>query len=240
MESEEVWGNIVKGAMKIPFVKVDRDAFLRGELQPYCNASQIETAINESPTKVLTKKQIDKIANGCISHHLKLVCAASAVAGLPGGWSVLATIPADVTQYYAHIFALVQKMLYIYGCPDLQDGNGRIDDETLGIITLFVGVMFGSDMAKKASSELSKSLAEQVAKRLPKKHLTKYLIYNVVKEVAKWLGKEITKDSFAKGASKVVPLIGAPISAAVTYFAFKPMANRLKKHLDEQLSLQGN
>lgn len=240
MESEEVWGNIVKGVMKIPFVKVDRNAFLRSELQPYCNASQIETAVNESPVKVLTKDQIDKIAKGCIGFHLKLVCAASAVAGLPGGWTLLAAIPADVTQFYAHVFALVQKLLYIYGYPDLQDGNGRIDDATAGIITLFVGVMFGSDMAKRAIVGMSKCLAEQIAERLPRKHLTNYLIYNVVKEVAKWLGKEITKDSFAKGGSKVVPLIGAPISAAVTYVAFKPMANRLKKHLDEQLSLQYN
>ena len=67
--------------------------------------------------------------------------------------------------------------------------------------------------------------------------LTQYAIYNIAKQVAKWIGIKLTKDAFAKGVAKVVPLIGAPISAGVTYWAFKPMANKLRKHLDEQLQL---
>lgn len=67
--------------------------------------------------------------------------------------------------------------------------------------------------------------------------VTKYAVYNVAKQVAKWIGIKLTKDGFAKSVSKIIPLIGAPISAGVTYWTFKPMANRLKKHLDEQLNL---
>ena len=47
------------------------------------------------------------------------------------------------------------------------------------------------------------------------------------------IGVKITRESFAKGLGKIVPLIGAPVSAALTYWTFKPMANKLKKHLDE-------
>ena len=52
-----------------------------------------------------------------------------------------------------------------------------------------------------------------------------------------WLSKEPVSYThlFAKGAGKVIPLIGAPISAALTYWTFKPMASKLKKQLDNNL-----
>ena len=230
----DLWNKALKGAMAIPFVKVDREAFLRKELRIYCDYEQLNIAISESPTKVLSKSQISKIANGCIKYHLTLVCSASALAGLPGGWALAGTIPADIAQFYAHVFALTQKLLYLYGWPDLQNEKGEIDDETAQILTLFTGVMMGSQAAVEAVLNLTKELAKQVAIRLPKQALTKYAIYNVAKQVSKWIGIKLTKDSFARGLSKVIPLIGAPISAGVTYCTFKPMANRLKKHLDEQ------
>ena len=65
--------------------------------------------------------------------------------------------------------------------------------------------------------------------------MTKYAIYNISKQVAKWIGVKLTKDSFSRGVSKVIPLIGAPISAGLTYWTFKPMANKLKKYLDDEL-----
>ena len=233
----ELWNKALNGAMALPFVKVDRESFLRKELAVYCTFGQINTAITVSPVKVLTKAQINKIANGCIKYHLTLVCSASALAGLPGGWAMAAAIPADIAQFYGHVFALVQKLLYLYGWPDLTDENGKLNDDTAQILTLFTGVMMGSQVAIGAVNNLAKAFAEQVAIRLPKQALTKYAIYNVAKQVAKWIGIKLTKDTFAKGVAKVVPLIGAPISAGVTYWTFKPMANKLKKHLDEQLKL---
>ena len=217
----ELWNKALNGAMALPFVKVDRKSFLRKELAVYCTSGQLNTAITESPVKVLTKVQINKIANGCIKYHLTLVCSASALTGLPGGWFMAAAIPADVAQFYGHV----------------TDENGKLSDDTAQILTLFTGVMMGSQVAVGAVNNLAKVFAEQVAVRLPKQALTKYAIYNIAKQVAKWIGIKLTKDAFAKGVAKVVPLIGAPISAGVTYWAFKPMANKLRKHLDEQLQL---
>lgn len=233
----ELWNKALKGAMALPFVKVDRESFLRKELAVYCTSEQLNKAAVESPVKVLTKSQIDKIAKGCIKYHLTLVCSASALAGLPGGWFVAAAIPADVAQFYGHVFALAQKLLYLYGWPDLSDENGKLNDDTAQILTLFTGVMMGSKAASEAVKNLSKAFAEQIVIRLPRQALTKYAIYNVAKQVGKWIGIKVTRDGFARGVSKIVPLIGAPISAGVTYWTFKPMANRLKKHLDEQLAL---
>ena len=238
MENEkDLWNKVLSGAMALPFVEVDRESFLRKELALYCNIDELNIAVNESPTKVLNEKQISRIANGCIKYHLVLVCSASALAGLPGGWALAGTIPADIAQFYGHVFALAQKLLYLYGWPDLRSENGKLNDETAHILTLFTGVMMGSQMALDAVKTLSRAFAEQVVVRLPKQALTKYAVYNISKQVAKWIGIKLTKDGFARGISKVIPLIGAPISAGLTYWTFKPMAGRLKRSLDEQLKL---
>lgn len=237
VDTMDLWNKALKSAMVIPVVKVDRETFIRKELAVYCNPEQLNVAISDSPLKVLNKTQISKIANGCIKYHLTLVCSTSALAGLPGGWGMIGTIPADIAQFYAHVFALIQKLLYLYGWPDLQNEQGELDDETAQILTLFTGVMIGSQAAVETVQRLGMEFAKQVVIRLPKKALTKYAVYNVAKQVAKWIGIKLTKDGFAKSISKIIPLIGAPISAGVTYWTFKPMANRLKRHLDEQLNL---
>lgn len=230
----DLWNKAMKMAMAIPLVKVNREEFLKKELAPFCTPEQIQIAISETPIKVLTVGQIYKIANGCIKYHLTLVCSVSALAGLPGGLG-MGTIPADIAQFYAHVFALTQKMLYIYGWPDLQTEDGKLTDEATQILTLFTGVMMGSQVASDALKQLANAFAQQVAVRLPKQALTKHAIYNISKQVAKWIGIKLTKDSFSKGISKVIPLIGAPISASLTYWTFKPMANKLKRYLDLEL-----
>ena len=98
METAELWNKTLKAAIALPIVKVDRTEFIQKELSPYCTSEQIAQAINDSPTKVLTRSQLNKIANGCISYHTTLVCSASALSGLPGGWFSAVTIPADIAQ----------------------------------------------------------------------------------------------------------------------------------------------
>lgn len=49
--------------------------------------------------------------------------------------------------------------------------------------------------------------------------------------MAKWIGVKLTKDMFAKGVSKAVPIIGGMTSGMLTFVTFKPMANKLQKEL---------
>jgi uncharacterized membrane protein len=238
MDEITLWNKILKGAMELPLVKVDRAAFLKKELMLYCNPEDLEKVVSTSPVHFVDKKIVNKIANGCINFHLTSVTATSALAGIPGGLAMFGTVPADITQFYGHIFCLAQKLMYLYGWPDLTNEEGDLDDETVHILTLFTGVMFGEQMANQALKALEKELAKQFVKRLPRVALTKYSIYNIVKQVAKWIGIKITKDSFAKNVGKLVPIVGAPISGGMTYWTFKPMARRLKKHLDESWELR--
>lgn len=70
-----------------------------------------------------------------------------------------------------------------------------------------------------------------VAKKVAAKALTKTWYYPVVKKIAAMLGQKMVKATFAKGVSKVVPILGGAISGGLTLATFKPMAHRLQKHL---------
>lgn len=60
---------------------------------------------------------------------------------------------------------------------------------------------------------------------------TKY--YPLIKQIGKWIGINVTKNTFARSVSKVVPILGGLVSAGVTAAMMKPMAKRLKNHLRE-------
>jgi uncharacterized membrane protein len=61
--------------------------------------------------------------------------------------------------------------------------------------------------------------------------LTKTAIYPLIKQIAKWLGISLTKETFAQGIAKIIPIIGGVASGAVTIAMFLPMANKLKNQL---------
>lgn len=229
-------------ALAMPGVKVDRDDFLKKELCNYCSQEQIEQAISTRPIDIVPKEILDKIANACINSHTTKVTAISAAAGIPGGIAMAATIPADIAQYYWHVFVLSQKLAYLYGFPDLRDENGNLTDTSSDILTLFVGVMMGAAAANQAIKEISKEFAKQVIKRLPQKALTKTIYYPIIKQIAKWIGIKLTKDSFAKGVGKAIPILGGIISGGLTYATFRPCAKRLQHKLQENTVLlkEGN
>ena len=220
--------------MNLPVVTVSREPFLRKELAPYCDKETIDRAIIEGTKGVIDKKVIDKIARGCINYQTTIVCSVSALAGLPGGWAMLASIPADVAQFYGNAISLAEKLLYLYGWPDMMGESGEVNDQTSQTMMVWLGVMMGAQGAEAGVRSLLKALSTTAEKKLAQAALTKTGIYNLAKVICKWIGIKLTRDGFAKGVGKVIPLVGAPISAGITYFTFKPMSKKLKKELDYQ------
>lgn len=102
--------------------------------------------------------------------------------------------------------------------------------------------MMGAAAANQAIKEISKEFAKQVIKRLPQKALTKTIYYPIIKQIAKWIGIKLTKDSFAKGVGKAIPILGGIISGGLTYATFRPCAKRLQHKLQENTVLlkEGN
>lgn len=131
---------------------------------------------------------------------------------------------------------LAQELAYIYGYKDIWD-NGDLDIEQVkGELTLFLGVMFGVGGSASAVKMLSSSIAKQVLKKLPQKALTKTIYYPIIKKTATLIGVKITKQTFAKGVSKIIPVLGGVISGGLTYASMKPMGSRLKDTLAESIS----
>lgn len=231
------WNKVMGVALAMPGVKVDRDEFLRRELKSYCSPKQLDQAVFGRPTTVVSKDIIDRIANACINNHTTKVTTTSAVAGMPGGFAMAATIPADMAQYYWHVFVLSQKLAYLYGFPDLRDEKGNLTDTASDMLTLFVGVMMGASAANQAIKGIAKELAKQVVKRLPQKALTKTIYYPIIKQIAKWIGVKLTKETFAKGVGKAIPILGGIISGGLTLATFRPSAKRLQHKLQEVMLL---
>ena len=223
-----IWNSVLSRSLQLPFVKVDREEFLSKELSKFCTPMEVVTAIEEGPLGVLNKKEIDKLANQCISYHLTMVCGTSALMGIPGGWWMAGTIPTDLTQFYGHVLSLMQKLIYLYGWPSLTDVNKQLDDESKNIMTLFVGVMMGNKMAIEALTKVVTQVSKNTGVKISETVMAHYAV-----KIAQWIGINMTKEGFAKGVGKVLPLVGAPISATITYYTFRPMARRLKRHLDE-------
>lgn len=223
---------LLKSAVGLPGVRIDRTAFLSAALLPYFSDDVVQKAVAVNPAYAgISSEQIMKLANSCIKNESTKVTALSFAAGIPGGLAMIGTIPADLVQYFGHILRILQKLIYLYGWQELFDANGQIDDETANLLTLFTGVMFGVNGAANAIYKIADSAAQKTAKNLAQKALTKGAIYPIVKKVATALGIKMTKDVFAKSVSKVIPIIGGVASGGLTYATYKPMAMKLRNHL---------
>ncbi|WP_052190480.1 hypothetical protein [Chitinibacter sp. ZOR0017] len=230
-----ILNNVLRGALNIPGAKINRAEYLKTELSKRVPSQQVELAITRGVKHAAIPPSIIRdIALSSIQWHRAGVTSASAVAGLPGGWWMAATIPADLTQFFYHVVVILQKLAYLHNWPELFQEGGELDDETLYVLTLFVGVMFGSSEANKVLYRLSEMLATETANRLPKLALTKYGIYNLTKQIAKWLGVKLTKEKFAQGVSKAIPILGAIISGGMTWVSFSQMSNKLLQSLEKR------
>ena len=234
MSESNSWDKVMNLALSMPMVKVDRNTFLMNEFSMYDNADQLR---DKRPIDLFDAEAIERAARGVINSHLTTATVTSTAAGIPGGPAMAATMPADIAQYYWHVLVVAQKLGYLYGWPDLLDDKGQITEGTRNVLTLFVGVMFGAQAASKLVGEIAKRVSLQAAKRLPQQALTKTIYYPVVKQVAKWIGVKMTKDTFGKSVGKAIPILGGVLSGAITAFSFKPMAEKLQKHLREEMPM---
>lgn len=224
---------VLRNAVQLPLVRVKREPFLRSQLQRHFPKQVVDQAIAESPAAAgINADQLNSIAYDSINYETSKVTALSFAAGLPGGIAMAGTIPADLTQQMAHILRIMQKLAYLYGWPSLMDEeNSAIDDGMVNNLIIFAGIMFGVEGASNAIHRVAAQLALNVAKKLPRQALTKGIVYPVVKKIALALGVHMTKQTFAKSVSKVIPIIGGVVSGGLTFATYRPMACKLKDHL---------
>lgn len=198
----------------------------------------IDAAIATTPAQAgISSAEIDRIADDVISFERNCVSGISAALGAPGGWAMAATIPADIIQYYGYTLRAAQKLLYLYGFPEVDsDEDGlQLDSHTINQIILCLGVMNGVAGANNAVKGMAKALAIGVEKKLLNAALTKGTFYPLVKAIAKWFGVRMTKTVFAGFFKKAIPVVGGVIGGGITFLSFKPCCYRLKEALQDTM-----
>lgn len=224
-------------ALKTPGVNINRADFLEKQFMKNYPQEVIQDAIKFNPAHAgITVEEIDKIADQVIQYERNCVSGISLALGVPGGVAMAATLPADIAQFYGYMLRAIQKLLYLYGFPEINVENGvNIDDETMNIITLCLGVMYGVKGATASLKMLSAALGKGVEKKLLAKALTKGTFYPMVKKIAKWFSVNMTKQIFAGFFKKAIPVVGGVIGGGITYLSFKPCCDNLKKSLQDTL-----
>ena len=228
---------IVKG-LRVPGIRINRANFLQKELLKRYPQEMIDEAIRTNPMSAGIKpKDIDEIADQVIEHERRGVSGISTALSMPGGAAMLATIPADIVQYYGYMLRATQELLYLYGFPeiDVNEKESKFDSETINILIVCFGTMYGVVGANNALKSIAKGLGLGVEKKLMRTALTKGTIYPIVKSVASWFNVRMTKEIFAGFFKKSIPVIGGVIGGGLTYLSFKPCCVKLKESLQDTI-----
>lgn len=226
--------DIIIISLGIPGIRINRAEFLQKELQRYCTQEEISNAIEYNLTYAkISNEIIDKIADQVIKYERNCVSGISTALSMPGGLAMAATIPTDIAQYYGYMLRATQKLMYLYGFPeiDTSEKNGTFDSETVNTLTICLGVMYGVAGANSALRAMATGLANGISKKIMSTALTKGTLYPIVKNIAKWFGVKMTKKMLVGVVQKTVPVIGGVVGGGITFVTFKPCCDKLKKAL---------
>lgn len=224
--------------LRTPGIRISRSEFLKKELMKNYSEEIISKAIETTPAKSGIKAdEINVIADNVIKYERNCVSGISAALGTPGGLSMVATIPADIIQYYGYMLRAAQKLMYLYGFPEInvEEKGQTFDSETLNILIICFGVMHGVAGANNAIKLMAKGLAKGVSKKIMTTALTKGTLYPMVKKIAKWFGVNMTKKLLAGTVQKTIPVIGGVIGGSITFVSFKPCCDKLKESLQDTM-----
>lgn len=225
------WNKVLGSILEIPGAKVNRAKFLEGEFRQYCDGPSLNR-IKEgaSPYEVVTVATLNKIADKRIDFYARIASSISFFTGLPGGFTMLAALPADMIQYYFYLFKIAQELAYLYGFHDFCDENGKLTERSLNTLTILIGVMTGASGSINVVGQ--KIIISQALEQMPK-----IAFYQISKEIAIELGVRLSTRSIVKGVSLAIPFLGGVASSLITRYSFKPSAKRLKNRLEADLNI---
>lgn len=225
--------DVISAAIQVPGVRVNRDSFLC-EIFKEVDRDVLQSIIEKGPVEAgIECAVLKQKAHKLIQARTALSTGASFAAGLPGGLAMAATIPADMLQFYGVSLRMAQELAYLYGESDLWEKDLLDRDKVTNRLILYCGVMFGATGASQSVRILSSAMAKQALKKLPQQALTKTFYYPVIKSIARFFGVSMTKNTFAKGVSKVIPVVGGIVPGGITLATLAPVGLRLADTMDQ-------
>lgn len=223
---------IISTAIQIPGVKVDREAFLREIFTSYSEIN-IDVILLNGPVKAgVSRDYLKKLAKSIVDKRTLASSGASFLASLPGGWAMVASVPADVLQFFGVALRLAQEIAYIYGESDFWQAGHVSEEKVTSQLILYCGVMLGAGGASAAVRAYTVTVAKNIALKSPKIILPN-AIFKIINVITKSIGIKITNKLLVKGASTIIPVIGGVISGGITFASMRPMGNRLIDTFDE-------
>ena len=218
--------NLMEQALKIPKVKVDRSAFLSEAFAK--EGILVRQIVEEGPVACdYSDIELDAMAEKLILRRTSESSALSFAAGIPGGLAVAATIPADTLQFFAMSLRLAQELAYLYGAKDFWNCDGEEGVFVRYQLICSLGAMFGITGAPAATRLLSSHLALRAVGGTPQRATTRAFWDPIVKRISRELVLRLTTDTASKGVAKLIPVIGGFFSGGMTFFAMKPMGQKL-------------
>ena len=219
-------------AAGLPGIRVDRVKFLHNLLKKNY-PDETWTAIGSTPAEAgLSPETLDKLADQVIRTETAGLCGISAATGIPKGWLILISLPADIAQYYAHMLRLVQKLDYIYGHRELSFENGKATEETRQRLLLLTGVMYGQTDAKGTISTISNAVSAKVQSKANGKMKKKVLTAKPLQKATEFINEKVPFGKLITSTeAKYLPIGKMLASGVVSYTAFRNMAKRLKWYL---------
>ena len=235
-EAEEFGRKFLLAVARLKGVRINRDDFLSAELHKRgFSDARVQAAILETPAgSGIPMETLDDISVSSIRLETNKSTFLSFATGVPGGFAMIGTIPADLTQYFVHTFRIMQKIAFTYGWKSFFDDADEVDDETLWKFTMLLGVMMGVGQAGRGLASFASSVAAPAVKKtIERQALTKTAWYLPLRKTLRIVGVKVTKETFAKSASKAVPLLGGVLSGALTYSTLRVQSLRLMAHVRE-------
>lgn len=230
--------DIIILGLKAPGIKINRAQFLKEELLKKYSQDVIDSVIAKTPAQAkIPSIELNKIADEVIKYEKNCVSAIAAALGMPGGLKMADAIPTDIVQYYGYMLRTAQKLLYLYGFPeiDTEEIEQNFDSETMNILILCLGAMYGVAGANNAIKILAKAFAEGAEKKLIKDALAKGAIYPIIKIIIQWFNVNLTKKILSETSKQEIPVAGGTIGGGINFFAFKSSCERLKTTLQDTL-----
>lgn len=226
------YDSAMKWALCIPFVKVEKDQYLREKLENRLTEEEMALVLKERPLSVLPMKEVKRLAKGETHKYALIVTLLSILAAIPqSGVLMWLCIAFDFFQFQFFVFVILQKLLYLYGCKSLSSENNKLDGSAEWILLLISTIMIGKHQVMRMAKSAAGVAVKQAIQRFAVRMLTKLMVFNVLRQCAKWFGIVLTKEMLINGMSLIVPALCSIISGLISLWLFMPMTNRLERHL---------
>jgi hypothetical protein len=216
----------------LPMARVNREKFIQRLSTRELKGMNVQVALKKSPNSAYSQQAINKAAKKIIAKHALWVTLISAISAIPTGWMMIPFFIIDIIQFQIHVFAVSQKLLYLY--EDEEKLTEYSSDTATQLMILMTTIMIGKQQFTRMLKSATGVVTKQVIQRFTIKALTQFSILNIVRQVAKWFGIVLTKETLLEGIDVAIIIICAIISGLISLWLFKPMANNLMKYLKEE------